>query len=138
MNIAPGKPLPVLVQNGSVKDKVSLAHNRVYLEKMARLENIHWLNSDEVAPESAMALVGEMKILIPIAGLIDKEAELARLEKEMQKIHKELPRIVGKLNNAGFVDKAPAAVLEAEKAKLAALESSLANLEQQFNKIKAL
>jgi valyl-tRNA synthetase len=126
------------VQNGSVKDKVSLAHNRVYLEKMARLENIHWLNSDEVAPESAMALVGEMKILIPIAGLIDKEAELARLEKEMQKIHKELPRIVGKLNNSGFVDKAPAAVLEAEKAKLAALESSLANLEQQFNKIKAL
>ena len=138
MNIAPGKLLPVLVQNGSVKDKVSLTHNRIYLEKMARLENILWLNHEETAPESAMTLVGEMKILIPLAGLIDKEAELARLEKEIQKINKDLPRILGKLNNSGFVDKAPQAVLEAEKAKLAALESSLANLQHQFNKIKAL
>ncbi len=138
MNIAPGKLLPVLVQNGAIKDKVSLAHNRIYLEKIARLESIHWLSHEETAPESAMALVGEMKILIPLAGLIDKEAELARLEKEIQKINKELPRIVGKLNNPGFVDKAPAAVLEAEKNKLAALESSLANLQQQFDKIKAL
>jgi valyl-tRNA synthetase len=138
MNIAPGKPLPILVQNGSVKDKLSLNHHRIYLEKLARLESIQWLESEEIAPESAMALVGEMKILIPLAGLIDKEAELARLAKEMQKIHKELPRIIGKLNNPGFVDKAPAAVLENEKAKLAALESSLTNLEQQFSKIKAL
>jgi valyl-tRNA synthetase len=138
MNIAPGKLLPVLVQNGSIRDKLSLAHHSLYLEKIARLESIHWLASEEIAPESAMALVGEMKILIPIAGLIDKAAELARLEKEMQKIHKELPRIIGKLNNLGFVDKAPEAVLENEKAKLAALESSLVNLEQQFNKIKAL
>jgi valyl-tRNA synthetase len=67
-----------------------------------------------------------------------KQAELARLEKEMQKIHKELPRITAKLNNPSFVDKAPAQVLENEKAKLAALESSLANLEQQFKKINAL
>jgi valyl-tRNA synthetase len=138
MNIAPGKLLPVLVQNGSVKDKVSLTHHHVYLEKMARLASIQWLNHDETAPESAMALVGEMQILIPLAGLIDKEAELARLEKEMQKIQKELPRIIGKLNNPSFVDKAPPAVLENEKAKLVALESSLVNLEQQHHKIKAL
>jgi len=60
------------------------------------------------------------------------------LEKEMQKIQKELPRIVGKLGNPGFVEKAPPQVLETEKAKLVALESSLANLQQQFVKISAL
>jgi valyl-tRNA synthetase len=138
MNIAPGKILPVLVQNGSIKDKVYLTHNQNYLEKLARSQSITWLPIEQAAPESAIALLGKMKILIPMAGLIDKEAELMRLEKEIQKIHKELPRITGKLNNAGFVDKAPAEVIENEKVKLAVLELSLANLEQQFTKIKAL
>jgi valyl-tRNA synthetase len=138
MNIAPGKPLPVLVQNGSLKDKSHLTQYQIYLQKLGRLESITWLDKGELAPESAIALVGEMKILIPIAGLIDKEAELVRLEKEMQKIQKELPRIMAKLSNPSFVDKAPAQVLENEKAKLAALESSLANLQQQFAKISLM
>jgi valyl-tRNA synthetase len=138
MNIDRSKPLPVFLQNGVMTDQSYISNNLLYLQKLAKLETLTWLTVDDVAPESAMALVGDMKILIPLAGLIDKEAELARMEKEMQKIHKELPRIIGKLNNPSFVDKAPAAVLENEKAKLAALESSLANLEQQFNKIKAL
>jgi len=138
MNIAPSKPLPVLIQNGSVKDHLFLTHHHVYLQKLGRLASVTWLDKNAVVPESAIALVGEMKILIPIAGLIDKQAELARLEKEMQKIQKELPRIVGKLGNPGFVEKAPPQVLETEKAKLVALESSLANLQQQFVKISAL
>jgi valyl-tRNA synthetase len=79
-----------------------------------------------------------MKILIPMAGLIDKEAELARLDKEIQKIVKELPRIEGKLSNPAFIDKAPADVIDKEKAKLADLRSSLNNLEEQHRKIQAL
>jgi valyl-tRNA synthetase len=138
MNIAPGKPLPVLLQNGSAADKNSLANNQVYLLKLGRLESINWLDADETAPESAIALVGEMKILIPMAGLIDKEAELARLDKEIQKIVKELPRIEGKLSNPAFIDKAPADVIDKEKAKLADLRSSLNNLEEQHRKIQAL
>jgi len=85
-----------------------------------------------------MALVGEMKILIPMAGLIDKEAELARLEKEIQKIHNDLPRVEGKLNNPTFVDKAPPEVIDKEKAKLADLRSMLNNLEEQQRKIRTL
>jgi valyl-tRNA synthetase len=138
MNIAPGKPLPVLLQNGSAADKNSLANNQVYLQKLGRLESINWLDADEAAPESAIALVGDMKILIPMAGLIDKEAELARLDKEIQKIIKELPRIEGKLSNPAFIDKAPADVIDKEKAKLADLRSSLNNLEEQHRKIQAL
>ncbi len=138
MNIAPGKPLPVLLQNGSETDRQSLAANLVYLQKLGRLESITWLNSDEVTPESAIALVGEMNILIPMAGLIDKEAELARLDKEIQKIHNDLPRVEGKLNNPSFVDKAPPEVIAKEQAKLADLRSMLNNLEQQQRKIQAL
>jgi valyl-tRNA synthetase len=82
--------------------------------------------------------VGGMKILIPMAGLIDKEAELLRLEKEIGKIEKDLPRIEGKLNNPAFVDKAPEDVIEKEREKLANLHSSLNNLRTQYLKIKAL
>ncbi|MGZ8185506.1 MAG: valine--tRNA ligase [Methylobacter sp.] len=138
MNIAPGKPLHVLVQNGSASDQNSLTDSRVYLQKLGRLESITWLNSDEPAPESAIALVGDMKILIPMAGLIDKNAELARLEKEIQKIKNDLPRIEGKLNNPAFIDKAPAEVIGKEKLKLGDLRSSLHNLEEQQRKISAL
>jgi valyl-tRNA synthetase len=108
------------------------------LQKLGRLDSITWLGREQQAPESAIALVGEMKILIPMAGLIDKAAELARLDKEIQKIIKELPRIEGKLNNPSFVDKAPADVIDKEKAKLTDLRSSLNNLEQQQRKIQAL
>ncbi|MGR8929129.1 MAG: valine--tRNA ligase [Gammaproteobacteria bacterium] len=138
MNIAPGKPLNVLLQNGSDADRTNLASSEIYLLKLGRLESITWLNEGGNAPESAIALVGDMKVLIPMAGLIDKEAELARLEKEIQRIEKELPRVEGKLGNAAFVDKAPEAVIAKEREKLAGLQSSLKNLNDQYGKIKAL
>lgn len=138
MNIAPGKPLPVLLQSGSATDQNYLTNNTVYLLKLARLESITWLNNNDTTPESAIALVGEMKILIPMAGLIDKEAELARLEKEIQKINNDLPRVEGKLSNPTFIDKAPTEVINKEKAKLADLQSTLNNLKQQQARIKAL
>ncbi len=138
MNIAPVKPLPVLLQNGTAADRDSLASNRIYLQKMGRLESITWLNNDDATPESAIALVGEMKILIPMAGLIDKTAELARLEKEIQKIKNDLPRVEGKLSNPAFVDKAPPEVIKKEKTRLADLHTMLDNLEQQQSKIMAL
>ncbi len=138
MNIAPGKPLPVLVQNTSTDDLTFLKSNKDYLLKLGRIETITLLGGDEIAAESAISLVGEMKILIPIAGLIDKDAEIARLEKEIQKKVKDLPRIEGKLNNPKFIDKAPAEVITKEKEKLAALYSSKKNLEEQLSKIKKL
>ena len=138
MNIAPGKTLPVLLQNGSAADQNFLTNNTVYLQKLGRLTSITWLNSNDTTPESAIALVGEMKILIPMAGLIDKDAELARLEKEIQKIKNDLPRVEGKLSNPTFIDKAPADVIDKEKAKLADLRSTLNNLEQQQTRIRAI
>lgn len=138
MNIAPGKPLPVLLENMSATDKNFLKVSKEYLIQLGRINSITLLEADETAPESAISLVGEMKILIPMAGLIDKEAEIARLEKEIQKIIKDLPRIEGKLNNPEFIDKAPQTVIDKEKDKLASLHSSQKNLQEQLAKILAL
>ena len=138
MNIAPGKPLPVLLQNVTATDQQYLPQAEVYLQKLGRIESITCLSKGDSAPESAIALVNELRILIPMAGLIDKEAEIARLEKEIAKLEKDLPRIEGKLNNPKFVDKAPAAVINKEKEKLAKAHSSLANFNEQLLKIQAL
>ncbi len=138
MNIKPSKPLPVFLQNTSAIDLNRLNSNGIYLDFLARLKSVTVLKDGEEAPESATALVGEMKVLIPMAGLIDKEAERARLEKDMGKEQKTIDMISKKLNNPGFVSKAPEAVVAKEQAKLEKAEATLASLKQQLEKIKSL
>lgn len=136
MDIKPSKLLPVLLQNGSDSDKALFETHKNYLKKLAKLESITWLNSGDDAPESATALVGDMKLLIPMAGLIDKDVELKRLNKETEKLIKPIKALEGKLKNSGFTDKAPEAVVQKEKDKLAEMETALANLEEQKTKIE--
>ena len=138
MNIAPSKPLPVLLNHCSEQDQQRLTDNRLLLEKLARIESITTLHAADEAPQSAIALVGDMQVLIPMAGLIDKNAELERLNKEIEKLEKEASRISGKLSNASFIDKAPAAVIEKERAKQLDTTSKLSNLNDQKEKIATL
>jgi valyl-tRNA synthetase len=138
MNIEPRKALPVLLADGTESDHARLASNRSYVEFVARTEGITWLEPDQEPPESATALVGEMKLLIPMAGLIDKDAELVRLGREIDKKTKDRERTQNKLQNPSFVDKAPEAVVQKEKDKLAELESALASLQEQKAKIERL
>jgi valyl-tRNA synthetase len=138
MNIAPGKPLPVLLESGGDQDREWLDKHRELIAKLGRIENIQWLETGEQPPESAIALLGQMRILIPMQGLIDKHAELARLEKEIQRIEKDLPRLETKLGDPDFIDKAPAPVVEKERAKLDELRSNLGQLREQAKKIQAL
>ena len=138
MNIAPGKPLPVLIANASAQDRAWLEVARPYLDFLARIESLTLLDDAAHAPDSAIALVGGMKLLIPMAGLIDKDAELARLDKEIARLVGEIARIEQKLSNPSFVDKAPAAVVEKERARLAEQSSAVANLKGQRARIAAL
>jgi len=135
MDIVPSKPLPVLLANACIDDRKRLAANRQYLNFLARLESVTVLDTSDQAPESATALVGEMQVLIPLAGLIDKDAELTRLDKEIGKLEADIKRTAGKLGNGSFVAKAPAAVVEKERGKLADARSALANLQAQKEKI---
>jgi valyl-tRNA synthetase len=138
MNIAPGKPVPVLLANASAQDAAWAAAARPYLDFLARTDSVEVLPPGDEGPESATALVGQMKVLIPLAGLIDKDAELKRLEKEMAKLRSERGRIGKKLENPNFVGKAPEAVVQKERDKLEEAASALGKLEAQAAKIRAL
>lgn len=138
MGISPGKDLDVLFNNGSEADKALLEANQAFLSKLAALGSITWLNPGDEAPMSAVQLVGDMQVLVPMAGLIDKDAELARLKKEMDKLQKEAGRLEGKLNNDKFVANAPEAVVAKEREKLGEFKASLTQLTEQYGKIEAL
>jgi valyl-tRNA synthetase len=138
MDIPPGKPLAVLLQNASTDDKALFDDNLAFITTLAKLEKVEWLATGDEAPESATALVGEMKILIPLAGLIDKDAELARLQKEIGKIQVNIDKTTQKLVNKNFVDKAPAAVVEKERERLTEMTTAIEQLKEQEEKIKKL
>ncbi|MEE8365283.1 MAG: valine--tRNA ligase [Gammaproteobacteria bacterium] len=138
MDIKPGKPLPVICQNGSELDRQKLDRNRALLMSLAKLESIDWLEPDQQAPGSATSLVGDMSLLIPLAGLIDKNAELSRLRKNIQKLEQDAQRIEGKLGNDNFIAKAPAAVIDKDKVRLAEVKSALASLQAQADRIRSI
>jgi len=138
MNIPPGKPLPCYIKNYSGQDKVYIERSKSILSTIAKLDSINLLSQSDEEDESAIALVGEMKILIPLAGLIDKGAEQERLNKEIEKLIKLKSQFSAKLSNEKFVKGAPEAVVNNEKEKLASTESALKDLKQQLDKISNL
>ena len=138
MDISPSKELPVLLKNVNENDQRRLDENEQFLSSLAKLDSITVLADDEQGPASASAVVGDLSVLIPMAGLIDKAAELARLDKAIDKLEKDAAKTRGKLANENFVGKAPAAVIEKEKAKLADAESVLAKMQEQKEQIAAL
>ncbi|MVW75113.1 valine--tRNA ligase [Pseudomonas xionganensis] len=138
MKISMAKRIDIIVQNAGSEDLRRLADFEPLLSKLAKLESVRVLAAGEEAPMSATALVGEMQVLVPMAGLIDKDAELARLDKEIGRLQGEVQRVGGKLANQGFVAKAPAEVLDKERAKLAEAEQALAKMVEQRGKIAAL
>ena len=138
MNISSAKELTIYLKNGSPKDKTRLEENEPFLKKLAKLSVITWLDGEEEAPVSATALVGNLEILVPMAGLIDKESELARLSKEIKKLEKALARLAGKLANASFIERAPADVVAKEREKLQVLEQALPKLQEQAQRIREL
>lgn len=138
MDISPSKALPVLLKNVNANDQRRLNENEQFLSSLAKLESVTVLTEEEQGPASASAVVGDLSVLIPMAGLIDKEAELARLDKAIEKLEKEAAKVRGKLSNENFVSKAPAAVIEKEQAKLAETQSTLTKNLAQKAQIAAL
>ena len=138
MNIAPSKPLQLLIRKASPAVHRIISDNVTFIESLARLSEIVLLDEGEVGPLSVTKLVDGAELLIPMAGLINKEDELARLEKEIARIDGEIARIDNKLSNASFVDKAPAAVVAKEKEKQQGYIADKAKLQEQHAAIKSL
>ncbi len=138
MDIAPRRALPVLLQHANDEDQRRASRHRAAIDQLARVASLEVLPPDASPPQSATALLGSMKILVPMAGLIDKSAEIQRLEKQLQKIDVEISRAEGKLGNAAFVKNAPAAVVEQERNRLAEFQGSRAGLLEQLGRIREM
>ena len=137
-DIKPGKPLTVLLNNGSQKDRSRLEQNESMLIKLARLESITWLESGTETPESATALVDDMQILIPMAGLIDIDAERERLNREIASNQGFVIKLEAKLANDNFVSRAPEQVVAHERQKLLETQNKLKSLTEQLEKLSTL
>ena len=138
MDIAPGKPLSVFLQDTNDEDLHLLGVHERYLTKLARLEKISVLPAGEEPPPSATALLGRMKILVPMAGLIDVAAERARLTKNRGRVSNGLQRVEGKLANEKFRANAPAAVIEKEQQKCSAMQQEISQIDEQLARLDAL
>ncbi|OOF80385.1 valine--tRNA ligase [Rodentibacter caecimuris] len=137
-NIAPSKPLELLIRNAQESDCKILAENDRLLKAMAKLESVQAIPAGAEALLSVTKLVGNMEVLVPMAGFINKDAELARLTKEIDKLTNEVKRIEGKLSNEAFVAKAPEAVIAKEREKMAEYQAGLEKLQNQYKAIEAL
>jgi valyl-tRNA synthetase len=135
MNIAPGKAIPLLLADGDAEDRRRIGKFSAQVEFLAHCEAPRWLATGEAEPAAAAAVVGNLRILIPLAGLIDLGAERARLKKEIARIEGEIRKCEGKLGNANFVDHAPAAVVEQERARLADWNTQLSTLRAQATRL---
>lgn len=137
MNIAPGKMLPILLRKGTETDKTYYHAHQHLLFTLAKLESAQWLDAHITPPQSATAFIGELEIFIPLAGLINKEEEVARLNREISKLQKDHVGIQNKLANPQFVDKAPADVVAKERERLKNIEMTLDKLDQQLKEVMA-
>ena len=138
MDIAPSKPIPVLLEHASQADTERLSRFEPLIAFLARTESVTVLTEGEQAPEAAMSLLGSMRILVPMAGLIDKDAELARLEKQIAQSEGDVKRSEAKLGNERFVARAPEAVVNQERERLEQHRQTLAELKSQRERIAAL
>ncbi|OZB37505.1 MAG: valine--tRNA ligase [Halothiobacillus sp. 15-55-196] len=138
MDIAPSKSLDVLVTHATVEEIARFERFGTLLNSVGRIGGVTPLGAGETVPEAAMALVGELQIHIPLAGLIDKEAELARLDREIERLTKELEKAQAKLANPKFADKAPPDVVHQEREREAGFQSQLHDLSGQRTRISQI
>ncbi|MEO7935443.1 MAG: class I tRNA ligase family protein, partial [Dokdonella sp.] len=135
MNISPAKQIPLLFAKGNAADRERIGRFSSQIAFLARTESQRSLADGEDEPASASAIIGDLRVLIPLAGLIDLDAEKSRLNKEIKRIEGEIAKCNGKLGNDTFVANAPAAVVDQERQRLADFTSTLSGLREQLERL---
>lgn len=138
MGLGNARLLPVLLQNTTEAEKAQITRIEALFKALAKVESITFLGDSEQPPLSSSSVVGHVSVFVPMKGLIDPKAELGRLQKDLDKVQKQHDQIANKLSNEGFVAKAPAAVIEGEKVKLAEFADQLAKIKANMEQIAAL
>ena len=137
LNIPPSKHLPVLIKDGTSKERTWLDSNRHYVHALAKVDSIT-LSNGESSGDVATALAGEMTLLIPLKDLIDRNAERNRLSREIAKLQKDLTRSEEKLKNNAYLKRAPADIVQKERRRFNELGAAITKLEAQRARIEAL
>jgi valyl-tRNA synthetase len=130
--------VPLILQNATAEDVFRARRHGAYLERLAGIETLTVLEAGVTPPESATAIVGEMTVLVPMAGLIDVAAELERLGKRLAKTQEDLRKTQAKLSNENFVRNAPPAVVAQERERMADFERTIASLQEQIARLGKL
>ena len=138
MGLGNARLLPVLLQNTTEAEKAQISRIEPLFKALAKVESITFLADGEQPPLSSSSVVGHVSVFVPMKGLIDPKAELGRLQKDFDKVQKQHDQIASKLGNEGFVAKAPTAVVEGEKVKLAEFADQLAKIKANMEQIAAL
>ena len=136
MNLSPGKEIPMMLAGGSDDDRDRLARLESLIVPLANLTEVTFVGATDPIPASSTQLIGQLEVHVPMAGLIDREAEVARLEKQLKKLEGGIKGLSGKLNNPGFIDKAPVDVVERERGRLAEAEAQHAKITVTINKLR--
>jgi valyl-tRNA synthetase len=138
MNLSPSRPLPIKLEGHSETDRQRVESMQIYIDRLARVESIEWLDAGVKAPGAATELLGDMRILIPLAGLIDAGKEIERLEKQLVRLAKDLEQTEKKLNNDRFVANAPAEVVQKERERADELTQRRGQLQNQREKLREI
>ncbi len=138
MGISPAKKIPLIIKNADQQADALLTKYTTTLVSICKLDSLSYLTANDDMPLAATAVVRNLELLIPMAGIIDKNAELQRLVKEIAKLEKDILLAKTKLANPKFSDKAPAEIIEKEKEKLAQAHSAKTKLEDHCNVIRQL
>ena len=135
-DIAPGKPLAILVKGGAGEERNWLERNRGHIQSLARVSTITPVDAE---PDDAVAAqAGDMTVLVPLADLINPQEEAQKLEKQLEKLNRERQRIGAKLDNKNFTGKAPTEIVQKERDKLADIDVATERLAEQLGRISKL
>ena len=137
-DLAPGRQVPVVLVGPSDTERDRLAGGATYVRALARVATIDVLEAGSPTPKAATALLGGLEILVPLEGIVDKDAEIERLVRQLDKLGKNLDRARAKLANPSFRDRAPAEVVEKERRRAAELDTSIGKLEAQLETLRSL
>jgi len=138
MDISPGKLLPVILQNSDEADAARADTYLHLLKRLGRVESVAVLKNDQEPPAAATALLGDLRLLVPMKGIIDVDAERDRLKKRIQRVKTDLERTRGKLDNENFVNNAPSDVVTQEQQRAVEFASTISQLTEQLEKLAEL
>jgi valyl-tRNA synthetase len=138
MGISPANRITVICNKGNDKDAKRVAAHDNYIKLLTKTDDIHWAKTDEILTNTATGIINKLEIHIPLAGMIDKQTELARLQKEISKLEKDHQKLEQMLQNQNYIEKAPAAIVEKERKNFAHIQEVLKKLRTQYKNIEQL